>query len=111
MLRATSSGFDCKLLAVRRISTSRVSSWIVRLGAERISMVLPTTLNTPSGTCPILPHFGQGPDRHPENEMSKLFSTKKPDENAVPQVSQKAGMAGIDAFVMPNVRANLEMTA
>jgi hypothetical protein len=54
------------------------------------------------------PHFGHGPAVHPEKEILKLFSKENPDEKAVPQESQKAGIAGIGAFVMANVMHTAE---
>jgi hypothetical protein len=41
------------------------------------------------------PHLGQGPDRFPEKLRFMEFSTKNPELNAVPQVSQKAGTDGM----------------
>jgi hypothetical protein len=78
-----------------RISTKPKSSDIVRSGAESISIVLPIKLKTPSGTCPMPPQFGHGPDLLPAKLTFMEFSTKNPELKAAPQVSQKAGTMGI----------------
>jgi hypothetical protein len=42
------------------------------------------------------PQFGHGPDLFPDNVMLIAFSKKKPEGKGVPQVSQKAGIDGMN---------------
>ena len=59
-------------------------------------MVLRMKLKTPSGTCPIPPQFGQGLVLFPDSVMLNEFSKKNPDGNGVPQLSQNAGIDGMN---------------
>ena len=85
------SGLSLFSLASLRISTRRVSSSVVRCGAERISIVFPRKLNTPPGTFPILPQTGHGAPLFPAGVSSVNFSTTIPDRKTAPQVPQNAG--------------------
>jgi hypothetical protein len=54
------------------------------------------------------PQLGHGPDLFPDSVTFDAFSKKKPDGNAVPQVSQKAGIDGMDASY--DAQHNLDCT-